>query len=889
MKRHLRATGQFQTDRMKDKQGLWMKLLDRDIERREIDNFIASRCPGMIRLLQLDGPSGVGKTDLLRYALSSQQELAFVFEDDVQYHKCRPGDDNREFSMLSSIVGALSVRQPDAFAGATTDKTRKLPIPPLSQIVLNVVSGLPYVSGGTGVYKAELDELAASKTQLLSIARGTHATRALVDFCVFSITEECISKEILFAIDDVQWVDASSRKVFFALCRKLAKGGFSILILVSSYSNSTDADAPALVDFERSIRDFPEIHHKYCSVDPLSRAATEKVIKQFGKQFSAEMEDFLFEATRGNFSDLMRLLRQRDTKLQVLYDHWMVDNNQHNNPESSQRYGRERLKAEFLQDPILRDVCAILVATNNTISWAEFKLIWPRFAFGDRSASDTGPFIVTDPGWFNDRVEVQRIGQMIIGDQRLLEAARSIFLQDGMLSLNASNIADVYLSDTFTSSLTRAEAAERAAAILVSSLPEAALKILRPHIFGNRQLTRSALYIAAQAYLQLFPASEIEGLCDDDFKTGVRLSKSLHEVADFNTAFQISRRLWPLLERLGHVGSWDFSLNYLKSMREAGQLSSETSDNPAEVAGKIVERAPSSLEKIKALMLSASVSEHLNDFGAIREAFAEAQLVSEHEPDQRLKSQMQIEISRNLGLRKFHGNLVEEYSSALAALDNEVESGEKELHRASLLNHLGLSHFHNGEILDAKKCFSECVGVLGKFGIRMETPLNNLGACAIHQGDLETAYGFIEQARELSLKPAYQTCSIDINFSICAFKLGNKDLALSILKPLGNGERWVPDPDIKSRAQANIGYVQFKSGEFADAARYYAQSAEFSYRFQTEENERLRRCMSRLAAAKAGILMDTDLGDYSQVDLTETRTLPVWRPYQTDCNSLYVI
>lgn len=867
-----------------------MKLLDRDAERVEIDAFLEDHAPSRVRLLQLDGKSGVGKTDLLRYVLHHASERVFLFEDDVPYHKCRPGDQDQNFAMLSSMIGALAIRRPDEFASATNDKVRKLSVPPFSQIVLNVVSSLPYVQGASSAYKADLDEIAASRTQILRLARNSHVTRALTDFCVASIKEEHHQKSIIFAIDDIDWIDNDSSQVLFSICRRLSKDGYDIGIVATSDSFDTNSPTKNLVEFEKTVRDFPEVRTTFIPVDLLSRDDVTKVLSQLGQDASDDMVGFLFDTTKGNFSDLMRLLRQRDSRIQLLYQNW-----RNARPEAPSAPALEiwidRLRELFVDQAELRTAFAIFVTLENTVTWKEFRLL----ISSPQQTSNASIVLRTDAEIQNllaplmDEGDVQVIGEYLVADARLMQAAKTLLLEEGVLNQYAVRFASAFQQEGIQDSLDPTMATERAARLLLESNPKAALEELRkiiPEVRSRAVATPSALKVAAEAFLQL-PQSSNESVVAALPFACVLLSQ-LNKVGEFFVANQLAAELWNHRESLTDEEREELGIDFLQASREAGALEKPGQPSGKEIAAQAEGYARSADAKVRVLMTAASVFEHLNDNAAIQDAFDSADAVVAGEREASIRSKLEREIIRNSGLRKFHGDILDEYERALADVPS-IDDADTIADRASHLNHIGLANYHTGRIDDAITVFVEAAKQLEKIGIRQETPLNNLASSMLFQDRLQDALRTFEQARDIPVKPAYQTLSIDNNYAVCLYKLGNVDLAITMLEQIANGQRPAPDPSIPSHANANLGYIFLMQGDYLEAAARYTKSNEHEFRFLMAENSRLRTMMAKYCAAKAGIIQSEDLGDYSFIDLSESQSLPVRRPYQLDLNSLYVL
>ena len=866
-----------------------MRLLDRDHERDVIEEAISAGNPGAIRLLQIDGPTGVGKTDLLRYAasLAASSNIAFRFEDDLLLHKCRKGDQAVEFSLLTPLIGALSLRHPQAFASATSESIRSLPIQPIAQMALHVAGGVPYLKGAAKAYEVETAEFARSKTRLLSLARDSHVLHTLSQFIANAIKEDHPTKRVVFALDDVEWADLLSLRTLLSASRRLARASFDVLILCTSNATRNDDETTNLNDVESAFHDFSEATVNRLDVGNLSREQTRQVVGQYGKHLISEEIDFLYVFTSGNFADLMRLLRQREDKIRLLYNNWRTETVPAS-PISSNDLWLDHLASLLSRNPRLRYVFGVLVALENVVFVDELRHLYPRLAGGaeGRAMSRTELATLLEPT--AQTGDIQVVGDYVIADKRALDAARTIFLQDGSFTDSARCIASAYRLGELGEVLGWPEDLARSVSILATVDPEDALRTFAaalPRLRGAPTVPTSLLLSSASAF-RTACSGDVDG---PTVELGAELVRLLTHNSTFQAGAEVGHVVYARRQWLGDASLQRFLSDYLKCLREAGRLRDDRRDLGREVVDELIRKSHSAERLADALLVASTVFEHLADYEAIRSAYERLQATIREIGDKNTRRRFEIAYARNLGLYRFHGDLIKEYESALELLSTLPSTDlEPTSDRASLLNHIGLGHYHAGRVMEAVASFRESLTQLDTLGKRFETPLNNLGACLLIEGQLGDALEYFEQARDVAIKPRYQTMSIDINFSVCVFKLGHEEMAVSTLRPIADGQREAPDPAIVSHAQANLAYCLMEQGKFAAAADYYARSNTHRFRFLTQERAAVRQLLARYCAARAGILSGEDLGDMSFVDLDETQHQPSRRAYQLDLNSLYI-
>lgn len=865
-----------------------MKLLDRAYERATIEEVIGSADHGTIRVFQIDGPFGVGKSDLLRFAagLAASHNIAFRFEDDIPIHKCRQGDHERDFSLLTPMIGALSLRHPKAFARTTAESIRSLPIQPLSQMALHVAENVPYLKGAAKAYEVETSEFARSKTRLLSLARDSHIVQALSEFIANTLAEEAPAKRVVFALDDIEWADLFSFRTMLSAARRLARQSFDVLIVCTSCSSGDDRQN--LNEIESVIHDFSEASIQRASIDNLSREQTREVVAEFGRCLDSELVDYVYALTSGNFAELVHLLRQRDDKLRLLYENWRAENAKPSDI-SRQELWHRHLTSLLSASPQLRHILSVLVAMNNVVLVEELRYLYPIIAdiAGGRPLSRAELEVMVSPARTSG--DIQLVGDYVIAAKRTLDSARVQFLRDGSFTANARRIAAAYRGGRLGTIVDWPDGVSKSVAILAGVDPGLALETFTAALPRLREikLAPTPLLLGAASAFGSVIAGDVDG---STIELGAELVCLLCEQSTFDAGAEVGQHVYVRRQWLEPQALHRFLLAFLTCLREAGQLSDDSTEVGRDIVNELLEIAEVPEHKAAILVLATTVYEHLTDYDSIRAAYDTLDQVIPEITDEPARRRCEIAYARNLGLNRFHGDIIVEYEAAMKLVASSTgTSFEVASDIASLLNHIGLGHYHSGRVRDAMEFFRRCMTELDHIGRRFETPLNNLGASLFVLGREDEALEYFDRARDIAIKPRYQALSIDINFSLCLFKLGHEDMAISTLRAIADGDRPAPDPAIVSHAQANLAYCLMRQESYAAAADYYSRSNSHRFRFLTQERAAVRQLMARYCAARAGILSGEDLGDMSFMDLDETSSDPSRRAYQLDLNSLYIV
>jgi tetratricopeptide (TPR) repeat protein len=865
-----------------------VQLLDRSLEKGAIEEFLQTDMSSPLRVLWVEGDEGVGKTDLLRYALASAGDVAFHFEDGTGYHKCRRGEEDQNFAMLTPIVGALSLRHSGAFSRSTSRSTRRLPVPPLAQILLHLTSSLPYIKEAKALYDPEVQDERSARMWFLGLARDSHASSSLSTFLVETLLSEKPDRRVLFAIDDVAWLDVMSIRVLVAAARRLIKEGFEFLIVMTSSLRPLQAERGNQEQVRAALRDYPDLTVKDLQVENLGLQDTTRVLYEAGKHLTPEEERYVFDVTKGNFSELARILRHRDNQIRLMYEKWRAGEQRH--PNIGERpVTKQAIRRLVAQHVVLEPVFAVLVILENFLTVSQI-LIAVKALSQDR----VDPLLMTEE--FIEQLSpaisvgaLQMVGKHLIADSAALDAARSFLLDDGTYETYARLLVTALSQGMLGNTMGSQPALARAITIQTELSPTDSLALFArftPNIPSASLPDREVLLGAARAFII---AGSMTAL-PENWNLGARLLQQLTRRSCYEAGVSLGRCLYTNRTECDAAVWFRMLSDLLTCMREAGQL--EGVPSWSVVGEQLVAAAPNDFERCHAAILFCSALEHLGEYEAIRNAFERVRSFLDQHPDDVRTPSLAIDYRRNLGLAYFHGDVADEYRQALnelARTGHSIDELSQLAFEASLHNHIGLGHYHTGRVPESKRAFQKCLTILERLGVRTETPLNNLGAASLFEGNLEAAYGYLERARDVPIKPHYQTLSIDINLSVCLARLGKVDHARRLIEPIALRQRPIPDPAVLSHARVNYAFLLLSCGEYTSAAEYYALSNKHRFRFLREERARIRERLTKYCAARAGIIAGEDLGDMSFVDFREDGTLPVRRPYQLDLNSLYIV
>jgi hypothetical protein len=99
--------------------------------------------------------------------------------------------------------------------------------------------------------------------------------------------------------------------------------------------------------------------------------------------------------------------------------------------------------------------------------------------------------------------------------------------------------------------------------------------------------------------------------------------------------------------------------------------------------------------------------------------------------------------------------------------------------------------------------------------------------------------------------------------------------------------RHIFSKELTVRCNMNLGFYCMQAGRYAEAAQYYRKSMGVDIRLATEKERYRRDFLTRYCLARAGLLFGTELGSLNALDLLDTRSDPIAKPYDMQLLALY--
>lgn len=867
------------------------KFFDRKTAFQDVQEAINQIDKGMSTAIWVEGRSGVGKTRFMEYVYTQEKELnIFTFLADEIFYKCEHGSIDSSFEFVVAIVFELQRANPSFFERFIQDYFDCIEHISFLDACCLV---LPQIKG----FKA-IGNLLETKYKNITTMQSKISDR-LVTYQLIDLFSDLIlaflnnifsASNIMFCIDDAQWLDQSSVRVFETLVKKSRQGTqnsiISVFLNIHEKSELSDKEKQNYLNIYRIFSClYPDMKTIY--LENFDLPTTTEVIQDTKRCYLVEQIPLLYKITNGNPLELEHTLRFPDEKIRDILQREAINNH---GSYQEDTFTTERVAELYYQKPIYAMILNILSVLRHHISvQLLFKCVEKLyhilfqdmclfFDFSNALIYLENKGYITYTSWNTEVVLAHNSIYRIIVDY---------LSQNGEYIIYGKMIASVFLESGYNNFLKARTHQLLALKLLCEVAPQECLESLQKIYNQSGEQLEPEFYI--------FGADAVcsDYLCQSQDNILFAVNKILPKLissANLTVAQHLCHTIYADSEIcLSEQEQIMYLINYIKA-----QIDLSVVNTGSESAIILFEKLykyniiNKDLE-LKVLLLGMSVYEHVLAHNKILELFSEAKSIVDTYGEMITDTTMSV-FYRNKGLCFPHSELRYDYFQSLLFANRITNVTRRQLLFGTSMNNLGLSYFYRGSIKLAKYAFSSAKKHLNHVGYNTARISNNIGACCYMFHDYQTAYKFFSIAASEQTEGIFMRLCIQTNLALTLYAIDKHDKAKFILDALIEeyiqGEPQSQDTLIYCAAMINRGYIAFQEKDYFKAADYYQKSLLHTYRYQNKEQIWKREKM-RDISIQYGI--NDNNRSKTNMDLTDTLYDFYKKPYSLIPFAFYVI
>lgn len=868
------------------------KFFDRKAACDDIKNAIQQIQLGIPTAIWIEGRSGVGKTRLMEFIYNQESELNFFnFMTGDAFYKCERGSLGSSFEYIAAVIFVLQCKNPSFFEKyiqSYFECVEHISFLDACCLVLPQLKGFKAISS-----------LLDSKYKNITAMQGKISDRLVIhqlidlysDLILVFLKKIYNTDNVIFCIDDAQWLDQVSLKVFEVLVRKSRLKSqnpiISIFLDIREKSGLNDEETQNYLSTYRCLSIlFPNI--KCIFLENFDLPTTREIIQETNRYYLIEQVHLLYKITNGNPLELEHTLRLPDEKIRTILQKETICENLNR----GDMFSVERIAQIYYAKPIYAVILNILSILRRHITT---QLLY-------QCAANLYPILLDDVCLFSsyskalnfleDKEFITRTSfgmKVALKHDSIYCTILDYLSQNGDYVIYSKGIATTLLNS------------DRDSFLKLESQRLLALKLLCE--VDTEECFKQFQKIYQQCGDQLeieFFLTATEAFCSSYLHL---YQENIPFAANILLPHLVSSANLVVAQRLCHTLYWDFQ-NFLTSIEQAmflinyikTQIDLSIVINSEECAVLLFEKLYlfdiENLDlKLQILLLGMSTYEHILNHEKILELFSEAQfIVQRNAGGDEISNYTMALFYRNQGLCFPHSKLKAKYFQALHYAIHISNVVLRHLTFGTSINNLGLYYFYSGKVEKALRAFFFAKKHLTRVGYNTARVSNNIGVCYYMLHDWQNAYYNFSIAASSQTEGAFISLCIQTNLALALFSIGKQSEAKSILEVLINefkqGDSRSQDTLIYCAAMINRGYIAFKESDYFTAADYYQNSCIHTYRYENDEQLMKRKTM-RDICIQQGIGSHEDIN--IEMDLDDSLLDFYKKPYSLVPFAFYVI
>lgn len=863
-------------------------LFDRENERKQIHNILGNKDITSPFFVWIEGVSGAGKTQFLKYIIEKTNIFVFDFSDGEEMYKCDKINMKNEFSYISNVVFKILKNYPykfQTFLQEYFDDQNSITFLDASCLVLPQLKIFTPIKN---LIKTKYDDISQAQNNVTDKLINTQLIDFFSDVIVYYLEKiDSQRKHFLFCIDDMQWIDYSSLKTLNSVFKKIEKGNYRfILSMAITIRNSKSLTTEELDNYNSIFKvvenSFNNIHTVV--INNFNLKITRDLIISKRRCFLEENIQKIYQLTNGNPLELIQTLRFSDEEVKRLI------NCKYDQPSchiDKSYFTQEMVFSLYKENSNFMLIINILSILDCTIPIKTIAKIAELIS--DKVYIQK--FYITDYYHaLNDLLNKEIIKESIDGISISHDSMKTIVVEYIQSTGEYSEIVKIisnYLLSEKTLKFSKLKSNIYFSLKLLKDVDAYNAFKLFLDIISNKglSLTVEIYEIGAECFCMCISNLEI-----DIINTVVdKILPTLLNAGKLRLAKKVSEYIFNLRKKLSKEKQIKYLYCYIKVLIEMSILVSNDNNISATILFNELKRIniDNDDKKIQILLLGMSLYEHLLDFTTIDALYNSADLT--------LKSANDIsyftlsKFYRNKGLILSHRLLTNDYKLAYKYSKKMSFSLDKKIMNGTTLNNLGLSYFYSGCINKAIICFSASLQILKNIGCETARILNNISICHCILGDIELAYQNISEALAEDLEGNFISSTIQTNYALILYQYGDTEKAISILDNLINiyysGNNKCSDEIVYSAALLNRAYIHIQNQEYFAAINDVKESKKQVYRYEQELQQKKRDEMIKYCLCCENIIQENSI----ELDLYDRSKNIFKKPYSLMPFAFYVI
>lgn len=345
------------------------KFFDRDAAYADIKEVLKQVKLGKSSAVWIEGCSGVGKTRFMEYVSSQENELKFfTFLADDIFYKCERGSVGSSFEYIAAIIFELQREDPKHFELYIQDYFDSLEHISFLDACCLIIPQIKSLNSVSKLIETKYKNITDMQSKISDRLVTYQLVDLFSDLILTFLRNIYKSDTIIFGIDDAQWLDNASLRVFETLIKKSRKDekGPAISLILSSREKA-ELSEEETQNYQNIYRILTTIFQnmKTIYLENFDLPTTREVIQDTNRYYLVQQIPLLYKMTGGNPLELDQTLRFSDERIRMILQRETrsgLDVNRDNT------FTVERVASIYYKSPINTVILSVLSILRRHIS-----------------------------------------------------------------------------------------------------------------------------------------------------------------------------------------------------------------------------------------------------------------------------------------------------------------------------------------------------------------------------------------------------------------------------------------------------------------------------------------------------------------------------------------